>query len=873
MEPSTVGVLAGIRVVEIADEKAEYAGMLLAGMGAEVVKVEPPGGNSTRTIGPFAGDVDDKDRSLFYWHYNRGKRAVVLDLENVEGQRQLSGLLASADVLLESTPAGYLATAGFDSSALRRDFPSLIWARMTPFGDDGPWSSFKGSDLVHLALGGVVMNCGYDPDPAGDYDLPPVAPQMWQAYHIAGDQLCIGILAALVCRQRSGFAQQVSCAVHEAVAKATELDLMYWVMRHIEVQRQTCRHAAEAPTSTTIASTKDGRWFTCFPAPAKLGPFLAKYGIGDLDDDKAGEQGVEVRGFLTRQIPGSAAESEAVSRASDLLQRFARKLTYARLPWLEGQAEGLLCSPLRLPHENAEDEHWRARGTFAEIDHPDAGIAVTYPVSRWRSTEPSWVLPRCAPSLAAAVRARADLPALSALRATGAVAPGPAGHQPPATVPERKLLDAGENGSLSARGTPFALNGIRILDFSWFLASSGGTRFLSALGAETLKVEWKGNPDTRGGADAPIGGRAARMRASGPLAPDEDPNKGGQFNNKNAGKYGISLNVRHPKGLEIARRLVEISDIVAEGFSPGVMDRLGLGYGELRKLNPRIIYAQQSGMGAFGTYGRLRIVGPVANAFTGMSEMSGASSPAMPAGWGYSYLDWIGAYNFAEAILTALYHRDRTGQGCWIDASQCEAGLFITGTAVADWSANNRTFQRYGNRSPYKKAAPHGVYRCAGVDNWLAVSCFTEAEWQELARIIGVDPAEPELATLERRLENQDYVDALVERWTSGMDRYEAMELFQQSGVPAGVCQTAGDRCDRDPQLSHLDWLEEVTGTKIGTWPVAELPMKFERTPSYIGGRTKRGAPCYGEDNGLILGTLLNMSEREIEELQAEGVI
>ena len=155
---------------------------------------------------------------------------------------------------------------------------------------------------------------------------------------------------------------------------------------------------------------------------------------------------------------------------------------------------------------------------------------------------------------------------------------------------------------------------------------------------------------------------------------------GGQFNNKNAGKRGISLNIRHPKGLAIAKDLVRICDIVAEGFSPGVLQRLGLGYDVMKKIRPDIIYIQQAGMGAHGTYGRMRTVGPVAAAFGGQADMSGLPEPAMPAGWGYSYLDWMGAYGYALALLGALYHRDRTGQGQWIDASQCESGLFLTGT-------------------------------------------------------------------------------------------------------------------------------------------------------------------------------------------------
>ena len=284
---------------------------------------------------------------------------------------------------------------------------------------------------------------------------------------------------------------------------------------------------------------------------------------------------------------------------------------------------------------------------------------------------------------------------------------------------------------------PFPLQGVKILDFAWFLASAGGTRFLAAMGAESYKVEWKDNPDTRLAAMAPVGGRAARDAATGPLPGVKDPDMGGQFNNKNAGKRGISLNIRHPKGLQIAKDLVRICDVVAEGFSPGVLQRLGLGYDVMKRIRPDIIYIQQAGMGAHGTYGRMRTVGPVAAAFAGQGDMSGLPEPAMPVGWGYSYLDWMGAYGYALALLGALYHRDRTGEGQWIDASQCESGLFLTGTTILDWWANGREWRRYGNRSPYKPAAPHGAYRCAGTDRWIAIACFTDAEWQALARAAG----------------------------------------------------------------------------------------------------------------------------------------
>ena len=280
-------------------------------------------------------------------------------------------------------------------------------------------------------------------------------------------------------------------------------------------------------------------------------------------------------------------------------------------------------------------------------------------------------------------------------------------------------------------------------------------------------------------------------------------------------------------------------------------------------------------MGAQGKYGRFRTVGPIANAFAGLSEMSGLPEPAMPAGWGYSYLDWMGAYSFALAMLSALFHRERTGEGQWIDASQSEVGLFINGTAVLDWSANGRIWTRYGNRSPYKPAAPHNVYPCAGEDRWITIACFTDAEWRALAETAGHSEwvRDNRFADLASRVQHQDALDELIAQWTRSQEDYATMLRLQKAGVPAGVCQTAEDRCDNDPQLKVLEWLTEVTGTKIGRWPIAEVPVKMSESPAYIGGRLDRGAPGYGEDNNYVYGELLGMSTKEIEALVAEGVI
>jgi crotonobetainyl-CoA:carnitine CoA-transferase CaiB-like acyl-CoA transferase len=755
---------------------------------------------------------------------------------------------------------------GVDVERLRGHAPRLIAARLSPFGPDGPWAGFKGGDLIQLALGGVIMNNGYDPGLDGRYDTPPSWPHAFHSAHISGEQLAMAIIAGLYWREQSGQGQVLDCAMHEAVSKSTEVDLMSWVMLRTPFHRLTGRHSAPEPSAPTMAATKDGRWMNAMTLSEvdrkKLRAHIASLGLAE---DHAGEAAAP---NTARNVPGTGKGlSEESQRDIELIGRLTRRTLFDDVPWMEGQAAGLVWSPVRKPHENADDPHWRARGTFAEVHHAAAGVDATYPVSKWRSSTSCWRTGEAAPDLG-------DDHGFPELWLAGA---GASREHSQGREHHQSKLEAvrPRERQETASGRRWSLDGVRIFDFSWVLASAGGTRFLAAMGADCIKVEWAANPDTRLGAGAPIGGRAARLSATGSLPENLDPDMGGNFNHKNAGKRGISLNVRHPEGLRIAKELIKLSDVVAEGFSPGVMDRWGLGYDVLESLRPGIIYAQQSGMGAAGTYGRTRAVGPIAAALSGVTDMSGQPNPAPPAGWGYSYLDWMGAYSFASAILAALYEREITGRGQWIDASQCEVGIFASALPIVDWSVNGTTWERTGNHSPYRPASPEGIYRCSGEDRWVAISCGNEESWLLLLDAIGQEGLadDERFATLKQRLAHRDELDRLVGDWTADRDRYEVMEELQRRGVPSGVCQTAEDRCDRDPQLAHLGWLTEVTGTKIGTWPVGEAAVRMSATPPYIGGVIDRGAPCYGEDNYEVYGKLLGLSVREIDQLKADGVI
>lgn len=875
VDPTTF--LDGIRVLEVADETAEYAGKLLAGLGADVVKVEPPGGEITRGYGPFLKDEPHPDRSLHFWHYNLGKRGIILDLDTAAGRSAYLALAARADVIVDGRPRGYLAERGVDEVAVRALNPAVIYSRTSAFGDSGPWADYRGSDLVHLALGGVMMNCGYDPDPDGRYDTPPIAPQMWQAYQIASEQTVAGVLTALTYRERTGVGQYLSTAVHDAVSKNTEIDVPSWVFLRQPHRRQTCRHSMPAISAPILSATRDGRWLIPYVTYlgggtevfAGLVRLLTRY---DLQDDLAEPEYAD---------PAYRSRPEVARHIAERFRTLINRFDYNHDIWREAQAEGLAWAPIRSPHENLADEHFAGRESFAEVEHPELGSTYIYVGAKWVAPGIPWRTGPRAPLLgehtAEVLAEIAELPEPSVRRESSATVDSDV--ETPPTAPFGRVSPRDTGPVASPHGTPFALAGVRVIDLSWMLASAGAGRFLAAHGAEVIKVEHESRWDGMrwGVGIPPPGGRAQRRDATEPIPSPKitGPNRGGSFMEINAGKKGISLNLKHPEGREILIELLREADMVIEGFSPGTMKRMGFGYDRLREINPRIIYVQQSGLGEHGTHSGIRTYGPSAAGFAGISEMSGLPEPRPPAGIGYSYLDWFGAYNMANAMLAALLRRERTGLGCYVDTSQVETGLYLTGTAILDYTVNGRAWQRTGNRAAGKRGAPHGAYRVRGDDRWVALTCFTQDEWSAAAEVLGRADliGDPSFATLDARIAHQDELDAEIGAAVVDHEPYELMAALQARGVPAGVCQTAGDRCDTDPQLAHLGWQVELPQSDIGVWPVKELAVKLSATPSHIGGPLTRSGPSYGEDNEQVYADLLGYDAAWIESLRADNVI
>jgi crotonobetainyl-CoA:carnitine CoA-transferase CaiB-like acyl-CoA transferase len=299
----------------------------------------------------------------------------------------------------------------------------------------------------------------------------------------------------------------------------------------------------------------------------------------------------------------------------------------------------------------------------------------------------------------------------------------------------------------------------------------------------------------------------------------------------------------------------------------------GLDYAQLRELREDIIYCSISGFGHTGRDRDNTTWGPTAQALSGITAMSGL--PGLPpAGFGYSYLDHTAGYYAANAIMMALHHRNRTGEGQHIDISQVETGMALTGPAVLDYTVNGRSWLRDGmppgNRAWEPAVAPHNTYRCRGDDRWVAIAVGTDGEWQALGRALGAPPwaIDPRLASNAGRLTHQDEIDAHIAAWTADRDAYEVMGALQAAGVPAGVCQHASDRFERDPQLRARRWWRTVPHPEAGDLDGDGVTPRLDRTP----GAVRAAAPVLGADTYDVMRHVVGLTEAEYEEHAALGV-
>ena len=382
------GPLAGLRVLELADEKGQFCGKLLGDLGADVIKIEPPGGEATRRVGPFLDDIPHPDRSLSFWYYNTSKRGVTLNLETTDGRKLFRRLAATADVLLETFPPGHLASLRIDDQTLRAQNPRLITCSLTPFGQTGPWRDYVSSDLLHMAAGGEMASCGYDEADAPG--APPIAPGGGNAWHMGGHFAYMAIVAALVHRSVAGQGQYIDASIHEACALTTESAIANYVYRGETLLRQTGRHHAPAATPRTQFRSKDGTYVTALVS-GRLTPTYVKdlaalfdsYGMAhDLTDPKY-------------QDPTVIASSTS-HIIDDLVADFIASLP-AEEVYHAAQARGFTWGAVRAPEALLDDAHLHDRGFWKQVEHPELGRSFVYPGEAAIYNGSPWRISRRAP--------------------------------------------------------------------------------------------------------------------------------------------------------------------------------------------------------------------------------------------------------------------------------------------------------------------------------------------------------------------------------------------------------------------------------------------------------------------------------------------
>ena len=813
-EPQTAPqALDGVRVLELAGAEGEYCGKLLADFGAEVIKVEPYGGSPSRGQPPFKDDRPGPDRSLPFLYFNANKKSVIADLDNEAGRERVQRLARTADVVVESAAPGALADMGLGHEALLAANPRLVYASITAFGQTGPYNKYRWSELVAFAMGGLMYV-------SGKPSLPPVNAPGAQAFLVGSAHAALAILMALWHVRQGGAGQHIDVSMMDCLA-AMENMVSRSASTGVHPRRDGTQHRFATPG--TIYRCRDGfvHIFVTNSQPGAWERFMDWLGEPEA---LAGE------GFKD-PVYRRAHVAEVDRVVSAILAELPKEKVYEEL-----QARHIPCAPVNTPLEFVRDRHIQARGFVVDTVHPRLG-PMEFP-GRAYKTE-SWRFRHHAPAVGEHDRELLEGERPAPPRDT-AVAANPRSDR------SSRAKSATGNGAAPG-GLPLA--GIRVADFTHMVAGPYGTMQLAYFGAEVIKIESRARPDTW------------RIREG-----NKDVEASLPFADHNRNKLSVTANLKTEEGREVARRLIAMSDVVVENFSVGVMDRLGLGYEELKAVKPDIIMIRLQGLGTTGPRKNYVTWGPSLMPFSGMSWLWNHPDGGAPVGSQTSYPDYIVSIHMAFVLMAALHHRASTGEGQFIDIAQGEVTASLIGPALLDGLVNGRAAKPVGNRG--HAGAPHGCYPCRGEDAWCAISVGDDAEWQRFCEATGNREAlgDERFATVALRLANDEELDEVVSGWTRRRSPRQVMEALQGYGVTAGMVSD-GTTLVTDPHLRFRGSVVEHEHPRQGRLTLPGIVTKFSGTP----GEIRRHAPLLGQDTHAVLNGLLGMTDEEIRGLEAAG--
>ncbi len=661
---NTCRALADLRVIDLTGALGAICGKILADLGADVLRIEPPGGHPLRRHAPLADGVPDGEAGLGWWAYAAGCDSGILDLTRDGDRARLLDLAARADVVLESFAPGHLASLGLGWDALSGANPGLVLTSITPFGQTGPRAGFRAPELVLQAMGGMIHH-------VGDPDRPPVRVGGDQATLQAGGQAAVGTLRAFVESRRTGHGQWLDVSAQTAAIWTLLSESALPALHGFAPVRDGAYIRSAQSKRRVIFACRDG--FVALSmgggvlGAANMTAFTALMAEHGMAPAFMRERDWKVwdTAYLLSLGPHAQAEIDAVA---DAVGAFVAIRTKAEL-YAAALDRSLLLAPVSDMADLVRDAQLAARGALVDVFEPRLGRAVRRPGPAVQLAREPIAAPRPAPVLTDATRAEA------VLRPDWATRPG---------------------GPRTARpAAPF--EHLRVIDFAWVVTGPLTGRLLAEGGADVIRVE-----------------SGKRLDPGRTLPPWPDAkggvNRSQMFANANAGKRSVALDLARPEARELARRLVARADVVVESFTPGTMARWGLGYDDVRALRPDVVYLSTCQQGQTGPYAQYRGYGSLAAALAGFYAVTGWPDREPPMVYG-AYTDFVAHHFATAAVLGALIERDRTGLGQHIDVSQLETGLHFLAPEILDYTVNGRIPARRGNADA--QMAPHGVYPCA----------------------------------------------------------------------------------------------------------------------------------------------------------------
>lgn len=800
-----------LHVLELGDGVASaYCARLLADHGADVIKVEPPEGDSTRHRGPYPGARPDPEKSGLFLALNLNKRGVVL--ESIHGNNtDLQLLLEWADVLIYDMRASTSRNRALDVDTLATRYPQLITLCITPFGTTGAYSEYAAEELTVTNAGGWASVC---PATHTDPSLPPLKVFGHQCALMSGIAGAMTALAVAQDSRATGIGEFIDLAQQDYVASVLEAGIPVYSYRG----DITLRHSQRSLIPWRTFQAKDAPIF-----------------IVCIEQDQW-ERLVELMGnpdWAELDIfADQASRAENQDMVHSLVQEFVGEWEADAL-YHAAQKKRICAAPVLTTKQMIENSHLRARDFFVHLTHEVAGD-LEYPASAILGTKGRATITRSAPTLG---EHNADVLQAIASNSNSAEQTEPTiAGKPPAQRPTKPL------------------EGIRVLDLTWVWAGTFGSMQLGHLGAEVIRLESALRPDLY--RRLPVFPTDLNL-----VEGEEGLNRSGMFNQWNQGKRSVAVDLSKPEGIALVKAFAAEADVVVQNFGTGVFERLGLGYNVLKEIKPDIILASISGYGQTGPLKNYMGYGPAMPPLTGLSAATGYIDGG-PEEFGLSMPDPTAGITAALAVVQALDNRHHTGKGDHLDIAMWEATAALSIEACMQYQLDGGQPQRAGNRDPHM--APHGVFSCAGEDHWVSIACATDAQWRALAACIdGSLPSDPRFATLALRKQNEPALEALVSDWCRTRDRWTITQELQELGIAAMPTMTTADIVE-DPHLNQRQFIERLDHPEVGVRAHAGIPWRLRNRPNGV----NRPAPCLGADTEELLEQILGYSSSTINALK-----